>query len=316
MHMSVCKSSTVCVAAMACALVLTLPCGAAKSTETAEADKLTAGVGQYPPPPAGITPVRVGVPLMQIQSSTGQEKGLETLASDELNTLLFQTERFDVVERTQVDKLLAEQNMEGIVRPDQLAKAGQVLGADLLLIGKVTNLRIKAETSKKGFGVGNVRLPFGGSIGGFDYKKKESKITAECGVDLRLVDSTSGQVVAAHFGEFKRIDSIGTFGVEVLGASATADADLDISDDDKGKILRLALDEALRKMLPKIDKYLVSHSKEAPAPAAASATPPAASATPGAASATPGAAKHFCAQCGKEMGAGAKFCANCGAKAD
>ena len=31
--------------------------------------------------------------------------------------------------REEFQQLLAEQNMEGIVRPDQMAKAGQVLGA-------------------------------------------------------------------------------------------------------------------------------------------------------------------------------------------
>lgn len=287
------------VATMAAGLsVLGTGCGTT-STETAERDTMTANVGNYPPPPSGIVKARVGVPQMKIENSGGHEKALESLAADQMNTLLFQTERFDVVERTQLDKVLGEQNMEGIVRPDQMAKAGQVMGAQLLLVGKVTNLRLKTEKTNKGFGIGDIRLPGGGSLGGFDYKKKENKITAECGVDIRLVESTSGKTVAAHFGEFKRIDTLSAFGVDVLGASASADADLEISDDDKGKILRLALDEALRKMLPKIDSYLLSQGKAAPA-----------------GSSSPAAAKHFCSSCGKEVAGGVKFCPNCGAKAE
>ncbi len=285
------------------------------STETAQRDTLTANIGVYPPPPAGITRMRVGVPAMIVESSQGPEKQLESLAADQMDTLLFQTERFEVIERTQLDKVLGEQKLEGTVQPDQLAKAGQSLGAQLILVGKVTNLRVKAEQSRKGFGIGDIGLPIGGYVGGFDYKKKESKITAECGVDIRLVDTTSAQVVAAHFGEFKRIDSIGTFGVEILGATATADADLQMSEDDKGKILRLALDDALRKMLPKIDAYLVRQSKEAPAAAAPAPAPAAATTVPAPAPATQ-VAKKFCAQCGKELAPGAKFCPNCGAKTD
>jgi membrane protease subunit (stomatin/prohibitin family) len=110
-----------------------------------------------------------------------------------------------------------------------------------------------------------------------------------------------------------RIDTIGTFGVEILGASATAGAELKISDDDKGKVLRLALDEALRKMLPKIDAYLVRQSKTAPTPAPAAQAPAKAGAAP-ATRAVPAAAKKFCGQCGTAIAPGAKFCGNCGAK--
>ena len=274
------------------------------SSETAQRDTLTANIGIYPPAPAGITKPRCGVPLMEIDTSVGEEKTLETLASDQLNTLMFQTERFTMVERTQIDKVLKEQQLEGIVRPDQLAKAGQMTGAQLMLMGKVTNLRMKAESQNKGLSLAGLQVPALNTLG---FKKAESKITAECGVDLRLVDSTSGEVVAAHFGEFKRIDTVGAFGMSALGVTGGADATMSISADDKGKILRLALDEAIRKMLPKIDAYLVSHAAAAAAPAVTN---------PSAAPAAPAEAKKFCGQCGKEITGGAKFCPSCGAKAE
>jgi curli biogenesis system outer membrane secretion channel CsgG len=277
--------------------------GCASSGETAEADKLTANVGVYPPGPSGVEKPTLGVPVFDVKYSEGSEKKLERLAADQMSSLMFLTRRFTMVERAQMDKALGEQGLEGIVKPAELAKAGQMSGARFLVVGKVTNLRVKAETTKTGFGLAKIPLI---GVGGFDYKKKDSRITAECGVDLRIIDSTSGQMMAAHFGEFKRTDSIGAIGIEVLGASATADADLKISDDDKGKILRLALDEAVKKMLGDIDAALTKMP-------AAGGTPTVAPPTNGGGAATP-VANKFCPKCGKPVPAAATFSPCCGEK--
>jgi len=78
-------------------------------------------------------------------------------------------------------------------------------------------VRVKTEKASRGFGFGDIPIV---GVGGFDYKKKDTKVVAECGVDLKLVNPTTGKVDASHFGEFKRIDSIGAFGIEILGASS------------------------------------------------------------------------------------------------
>lgn len=77
-------------------------------------------------------------------------------------------------------------------------------------------------------------------------------------MDIRLVDPETGEILVSNFSEFKRTDSASAIGVDVLGASAESDANISIREDDKGKILRLALDDALRKTLPKIDRLLTS----------------------------------------------------------
>lgn len=104
--------------------------------------------------------------------------------------------------------------------------------------------------------------------------------------------------------------------MDILGASASANADLKIDKDNKGKILRLALDECIRKMLPDIDSGLAKVS--AATPAKTLDTPktvetPKSGDTP---VTPPVAAKKFCGQCGREMGSAAKFCSSCGAKAE
>src|SRR3954467_10310249 len=235
--------------------VVSLAGGCSSSSESAKRDTLTADVGKYAPPPSGITKPRVGVPPFKVQG-TGAFAGhdVDDLAADQMTTLLDQTDRFDVIERAQLTKLLDEQNLEGIVKPGELARPGQVRGVDYLLIGRVTNLRVKQESHDTGFGLAKIS----NIAGGADVKPKDVSIKTECGVDIRLVDPTTGQLMMSNFSEFNRTDSASAMGVDILGASANADASLNVSEDDKGKILRLALDDAVKKSLPKIDKFLAS----------------------------------------------------------
>jgi len=299
--------------------------GCSSSSESAKHDTLTADVGKFPPPPAGITKARVGVPPFKVQG-TGAFSGhdVDDLAADQMTTLLDQSDRFDVIERTQLTKLLDEQNLEGIVKPGELARPGQVRGVDYLLLGRVTNLRVKQESHDNSFGLAQV----GGLLGGADVKHKDVSIKTECGVDIRLVDPTTGQLMMSNSSEYNRTDSASSMGVDILGASANADASLNISEDDKGKILRMALDDALKKSLPKIDKFLTSgnvkHNAGQPMGNSSSGNMPSGatgggmgsggSIPAGASGAV--AAKKFCPNCGKEITGSAKFCPSCGAKVE
>ncbi|HEX8341269.1 MAG TPA: CsgG/HfaB family protein [Tepidisphaeraceae bacterium] len=299
-----------------------LASGCASSSESARSDAVTSNVGRYDAPPTAAAKPRVGVPPFNVKTGEGFGGGgtdLNDLAADQMTTLMDATDRFRVIERAQLEQLLKEQNLEGIVKPGEMAKSAQVRGVDYLLLGRVTNLRMKREETSRGFGLGQV----GGlvQLGGADAKKKDIVITTEAGVDIRLVDPTTGEVVMSSFSEYKKTDAAGAFGLDILGASAEADAKIEIDEDDKGKILRLALDDALRKSLPKLDRFLTSgrvrQETTATAPPAA-AIPAAAAVAPAAAAPAvkPAAAKAFCANCGKELVAGAKFCASCGTKTE
>lgn len=311
--------------------------GCSSSHESAERDTLTANVGKYSPAPEGVYKPRVGVPPFKVQTAGGISNGgdLDSLAADQMTTLLDQCDRFQVVERAQLQKLLDEQNLEGIVKAGELAKPAQVRGVDYLLIGKVTNLRVKRENKGNEFGLAQV----GGNLinmGGADVKNKETVITTECGVDIRLVNPTTGVTMphTSNFSEYKKTDSAKSMGLAILGANAESNADIQLSEDDKGKILRLALDDALRKALPQIDQFLRNQppppsGSAAAAPmnhtaAASPVTPasPAGTSTEGvpAAPASPSpeavASKKFCPNCGAPNDANAKFCAKCGHKLD
>lgn len=284
------------------ALLLTLALsGCASTGESANRDSVTQHVGVYSPAPAGIARPRVGVPPFMIDGEAATGAKLDGLAADQLTSLAIMSGRFTMIERAQLEQLLREQGLEGIVRSDQMASMGEVAGVDYLLFGRVTNFRVRVDENTRGLGLGRVPIPGAGNIGAVDYKKKSKKITVDCGVDLRLVNPTTGEIAAAHFGEFQKVDYAEAFGVDILGASAQADANLQLDDDNKGKVLRLALDESLRKMLPQIDRALVSHVS-----ASGSGGTPSGSSTDGPA--------KFCSQCGKARSAEGRFCGHCGAE--
>jgi curli biogenesis system outer membrane secretion channel CsgG len=341
-------------------LVCALACGCAGTKDTASKDKLTENVGRYSPPPSSVgdeDKPKVGVPSFVIQSVPGQFTGNKTElaqnAADQMTTLLVESGRFNVVERAQVEQLLKEQDMEGIVRPDQAAKAGQVLGTDYLLLGKVTNFRVKQSQTKSGVDVGGIGGMVGGGrfgAGSTGFDKKNQQITTEIGVDIRLVDSSTGQIAIAKQSEFNRTDSADAMGVSVFGMGGHSDAQITIEQDDAGRLLRLAFDKAVREMLPEVDRKILSkgarakknaasakvnevrsrptraaavaaeQADDAAAPDAAApdadadAPAPAAKAPAPAGKSNTAAAKKFCPECGEALAAGAKFCPKCGAK--
>lgn len=114
------------------------------------------------------------------QSGVGRE------LSDMLSNELMNTGVFKVVERRKLDGVLAEQDLgaSGRVSKSSAAKMGKLTGAQYLVTGSVSNFE---ETGGKGGG-----LSFKGiSIGG---KKKTSTI----GIDIRVIDSTTGVVEYAR----------------------------------------------------------------------------------------------------------------------
>src|SRR5262249_58834211 len=128
----------------------------------------------------------------------------------------------------------------------------------------------------------------------------------------RLAAASRGVVALARSSEFDRADPKTALGFEVLGSGTSAH----VNEDDKGKLLRLVLDDALRKMLPKLDELLVRRSQPLAAPADPG-TAPAGTVTPASAPRASGTAsetKRFCPHCGKQIAPGTRFCPYCGEK--
>ena len=106
-------------------------------------------------------------------------------ASEMLVTALMKTDRFIVVERESLDKVLKEQglSMSGIVNPQTAINAGGILGLNAIVTGAVSEF----GAQKGGFKVGE-------AVG-------SSSHTVRAVVDVRLIDTTTAQVLLAESGE-------------------------------------------------------------------------------------------------------------------
>jgi curli biogenesis system outer membrane secretion channel CsgG len=105
-------------------------------------------------------------------------------AADELVTNLVNGGTFTVIERAQLESVLAEQRLggSGAVSAATAAKVGKVLGVQFILTGSITQFSI--ETTRAGFR----------GIGG-SYSNAESKL------DVRLISTETAEILAAMEGQ-------------------------------------------------------------------------------------------------------------------
>ncbi len=113
--------------------------------------------------------------------------------ADMLATSLFNTNRFIVLERQGVQAVLQEQNLgaSGRVSPETAAQIGKIEGAELLVMGAVTEFEPGSSGGGGGLGGsgGTASRIFGAISGGF----RESHLA----IDLRLVDTRTSRIVSA-----------------------------------------------------------------------------------------------------------------------
>jgi len=260
------------------ALVILAGCGTS-SEEKVTRDKMP-DVGNYPPPPAGAT-TRLRAGVVEFQDKSGAR--VADAAGEQLETLAVSSKRFNLIDRMAMKTLIKEQSLEGIVDPSELAKSGKIRGVDYMFIGSVTNFALKTEKTANHGGIFDRVVP-----GAAPLKIDTSKtiITTDIGVDVKLVNTTTGEIVSKQFGEVKKEMSASAWGVRVLGIGGDAKNNVQVDKDSQGKLMRYAVDEALRKMLPDIDDK-ISH------PAA-----------------------QVCPKCKTEFAAGSSFCTKCGTGAE
>ncbi len=127
---------------------------------------------------------RIAVSRFADRSGTGYNHVGDGVA-DMLTTALVKSGKFIVIERAEFDKVLDEQKLgqAGVVTPESAPKVGKALGVELLVIGSVSEFGTKENTVSGGISM------FGGGI---------TKKTARAAVDIRLVNTTTGEVVAAE----------------------------------------------------------------------------------------------------------------------
>jgi curli biogenesis system outer membrane secretion channel CsgG len=157
---------------------------------------------------------------------------IEDRMTEMVITELMKTNRFIVIERGALDEVMSEQDLgdSGRVRQETAARVGELLGAQVLVKGAITEF-----IEKESGGSGGV-LVAGIGIGG-----KTS--TGHVAMDMRLIDATSGQILQSHRAEGKisssSIGGIAFFSGVVFGGSTYKKTPL-------GKATRSAVVDAVR----------------------------------------------------------------------
>ena len=123
-----------------------------------------------------VAPIFAGegeVPLKSIAVLEFEAKGVSTLEAstltDRFRSELVQTKVFLQIERSKIEQIFNEQKLQisGTVNEDKLVEIGELLGAELLVIGSIGKL-------------------------GSTYT-----------IDLRLVDVQSGEIIASYFKDYR-----------------------------------------------------------------------------------------------------------------
>ena len=179
---------------------------------------------------------RVAVSRFADRTGSGYHSLGEGVA-DMLATALVKSGKFMVFERQEIDKIIEEQKFgqSGMVTPESAPKVGQIVGAELFVIGGVTEFGTKESSIG-----GGVSL-FGGGV----TTKKARAV-----IDIRLVNTSTGEVVAAESEE----------GTETTTGISVRYEDIDFSnpshwnDTDIGKATREAVDGCVKLITENLEK--------------------------------------------------------------
>ena len=170
----------------------------------------------------------------------GQHGGWHNVGSgmaDMITTGLVKSGKFNVIERAKLEKIMAEQKLgaSGMVTTQTAAKIGQLLGVQYMVMGAVTEFGIKESK----LGVGNLGGLFGVS-GGVDTRTNTAKVA----MDVRLIDTSTGELIRAEKGEGEESST----GVAIdLGGVPSVDFGKDGFDDTViGKAVRKSIESIVR----------------------------------------------------------------------
>jgi curli biogenesis system outer membrane secretion channel CsgG len=145
----------------------------------------------------------------------GSDQDVGKGVADLLVQKLVQDGKYRVIERKQLEKILAEQNFNNSDRADPAtaSRIGKVLGVDAIIVGSITKFgRDDKNTTVGGGGFGLGRFGVGG------VQKRDAK--AVCGITARLIDTSTAEILAAVTGngESKR------GGASLVGAGGSGGA--------------------------------------------------------------------------------------------
>jgi len=188
------------------------------------------------------TQERIGLLQILFGTGRGEEGNIGTGMSEMLTTALVQTGRFIVVERQNLQDVLKEQQMgaSGLIREQTAAKIGELIGAQVLIRGAVTEFQERT----------------GGGMGGFDvgpFAMGVKTSFARVAIDIKLVDATTGIVIDA-----KNIDR------EITESGLALAANVRGIKFGGGGFQKTPIGKAVRECIQEAVNYIVSRTEKIP----------------------------------------------------
>jgi curli biogenesis system outer membrane secretion channel CsgG len=122
---------------------------------------------------------------------------------------------YSVVERKELDKIVAEQNLSNSDRtdPNTAAKVGRILGVDAIIVGSITQFgRDDQQTNIGGGVVGGITSKYG--IGGIGKKSSKAAVV----LSARLVSTDTAEILAVATGKGESTRS----GASLLGSGGSS----------------------------------------------------------------------------------------------
>ncbi len=179
-----------------------------------------------------------GIPLlavMDLENKSGWHgHDIGSGMSDMLVTELLATKKVKVIEREQLKKVMAEQQLglSGMVTMESAAKIGKLLGCQYIITGSITEYGTSSG---------------GAAIGGIGVKKN----TAVAALDIRVIDTTSGQIVSAAAGKGSKSSGA----LDLSGGGLPTDLSIgskNFNSSQIGQAVRDACKQAAEKIVPEI----------------------------------------------------------------
>jgi curli biogenesis system outer membrane secretion channel CsgG len=220
---------------------------------------------------------RVAVTRFEDKTAKGSAE-IGTGMAEMLGNALFATNRYIVLERQALDDVLGEQDLgaSGRVKQQTAARIGEIEGADLLIMGTITEFEPGASGAsgekESSFKLpGRVRREVGDVLGSIKLGGGVKK--SHLAIIVKVVDARTGRRLASEQIEGTATDIEGMTG---LSGGVLSGAFSGYSKTPMEKAIRIAIDEAVKLIVAKTPKeyYRVPAPSDAQTDSQAASSPP------------------------------------------
>jgi len=179
------------------------------------------------------------IAVSRFENKTGDLTVGEGMA-DQLADALIQSGKFVVLERQTLEDVIAEQDIaaSGRAEVSQTAKTGKLIPSQILIKGTVTEFEAEQQSGGSGISFSGVSL---GS----------SKVSAHVAVILRIIDTTSGQVLDSVRVEGEARGKGMKIGIQIQGVGLGSE---DFKKTPLGEATQIAIDKAVLEIAAKLEK--------------------------------------------------------------